>query len=67
MSLIRTLSTYSDTDEQRDKEKGKLEKDYKKSNRKLEELVSLHDNELTQVMQLFVKVSTQVKIFFRLF
>lgn len=64
MSLIRTLSTYSDTDEQRDKEKGKLEKDYKKSNKKLEELVSLHDNDLTQVMQLFVKVSTQVKLIF---
>lgn len=60
MSVIRTLST-SETDEQRDKEKGKLEKDYKKSNRRLEELVSVHDQELTQVMQLFVKVSSQVR------
>lgn len=62
MSVIRKLSTFSDTDEQRDREKGKLEKDYKKSNRKLEELVSQHDNELTQVMQLFVKVSSQVSL-----
>lgn len=60
MSVIRTLST-SETDEQRDKEKGKLERDYKKSNRKLEELVSQHNEELTQVMQLFVKVSSQVR------
>lgn len=59
MSLIRTLST-SETNEQREKEKNKLEKDHERSNRRLEELVSLHNQDLTQVMQLFVKVSSLV-------
>ncbi|KAK6635581.1 hypothetical protein RUM44_000835 [Polyplax serrata] len=59
MSLIRTLST-SETNEQREKEKNKLEKDHERSNRRLEELVSHHNQELTQVMQLFVKVSSLI-------
>lgn len=61
MSLIRTLST-SETNEQREREKNKLEKDYERSNRKLEELVSQHNKDLTQVMQLFVKVSSYVSL-----
>ncbi|EEB18474.1 exocyst componenet sec8, putative [Pediculus humanus corporis] len=59
MSLIRTLST-SETNEQREKEKNKLEKDHERSNKRLEELVSQHNQELTQVMQLFVKVSSLI-------
>jgi exocyst complex component 4 len=50
MSVIRTLSA-SESNEQRDREKAKLEKEYKRSDKKLEELVSAHDQDLTQVMQ----------------
>lgn len=49
MTVIRTLST-SDSNEQRDQEKTKLERDYKKSNQQLEELVSVNHDELTRVM-----------------
>ena len=59
MSVIRTLSA-SESNEQRDREKAKLEKEYKRSDQKLDELVSLHDQDLTQVMQLFGKLSTRV-------
>jgi hypothetical protein len=50
MSVIRTLSA-SESNEQRDREKAKLDKEYKRSDQKLDELVSLHDQDLTQVMQ----------------
>ena len=50
MSVIRTLST-SESNEQRDKEKAKLEREYKKSDQQLNELVSLHNEDLTHVMQ----------------
>jgi hypothetical protein len=50
MSVIRTLSA-SESNEQRDREKAKLEKEYKRSDQKLDELVSLHDQDLTHVMQ----------------
>lgn len=50
MSVIRTLSA-SESNEQRDREKAKLEKEYKRSDKKLDELVSLNDQDLTQVMQ----------------
>ncbi|PNF38735.1 Exocyst complex component 4 [Cryptotermes secundus] len=59
MSVIRTLSA-SESNEQRDREKAKLEKEYKRSDQKLDELVSLHDQDLTQVMQLFGKLSARV-------
>lgn len=59
MSVIRTLSA-SESNEQRDREKAKLEKEYKRSDQKLDELISLHDQDLTQVMQLFGKLSTRV-------
>lgn len=49
MTVIRTLST-SDSNEQRDQERMKLERDYKKSNQHLEQLVSIHHNDLTRVM-----------------
>lgn len=49
MTVIRTLST-SDSNEQRDQERTKLEKDFKKSDQQLEELVSIHHDELTRVM-----------------
>ncbi|XP_075221866.1 exocyst complex component secretory 8 [Lycorma delicatula] len=59
MNVIRTLST-SESNEQRDKEKAKLEKDYKKSDQQLDELISLYDKELALVMQTFSKVSSLV-------
>ncbi|XP_039281822.1 exocyst complex component 4 [Nilaparvata lugens] len=59
MTVIRTLST-SESNEQRDKEKAKLEREYKKSDQQLDELISVHDKDLTQVMQTFSKVSALV-------
>lgn len=50
MTVIRTLST-SESNEQRDKEKAKLEKDYQKCDKELDELISQHDKDLAQVMQ----------------
>lgn len=50
ISVIRALSA-SETNEQREIEKAKLEKEYKKSDQRLDELVSLHDQDLTEVMQ----------------
>lgn len=53
MSVIRTLSA-SESNEQRDREKAKLEKEFKRSDQKLDELISLHDQDLTQVMQVHI-------------
>lgn len=50
MSVIRTLSA-SETNEQREKERAKLEKEYKKSDARLDELVAIHAQEITDVMQ----------------
>ncbi|XP_065206951.1 exocyst complex component 4 [Planococcus citri] len=59
MTVIRTLST-SDSNEQRDQERTKLEKDFKKSNQQLEELVYTHHDDLTRVMNLFGRVSSLI-------
>lgn len=48
MSVIRALSA-SETNEQRDQEKAKLEVEYKQSNQKIDELILRHENDLTQV------------------
>lgn len=48
--MIRALSA-SETNEQREIEKAKLEKEYKRSDQRLEELVSSHDQDLMEVMQ----------------
>lgn len=61
MSVIRTLSA-SESNEQRDREKAKLEKEYKKSDQKLDELVSLHKEDLTLVMQVALKQKTIIFI-----
>lgn len=50
ISVIRALSA-SETNEQREIEKAKLEKEYKRSDQRLDELVSLHDQDLTEIMQ----------------
>ncbi|XP_045764271.1 exocyst complex component 4 isoform X1 [Maniola jurtina] len=57
MSVIRTLSA-SETNEQREKERAKLEKEYKKSDARLDELVAAHAQEMTDVMQKFSAVSS---------
>ncbi|KZC04945.1 PREDICTED: exocyst complex component 4 [Dufourea novaeangliae] len=59
ISVIRALSA-SETNEQREIEKAKLEKEYKKSDQRLDELVSLHDQDLAQVMQIFSALSEKV-------
>ncbi|XP_029035264.1 exocyst complex component secretory 8 [Osmia lignaria lignaria] len=59
ISVIRALSA-SETNEQREIEKAKLEKEYKKSDQRLDELVSLHDQDLTEVMQIFSALSEKV-------
>lgn len=48
MSVIRTLSA-SETNEQRDREKAKLESEFKVCDRKLDELVSKHEGDLMKV------------------
>ncbi|XP_030027898.1 exocyst complex component 4 [Manduca sexta] len=55
MSVIRTLSA-SETNEQREKERAKLEKEYKKSDARLDELVAAHAQEIMEVMQKFSAV-----------
>ncbi|XP_017776973.1 PREDICTED: exocyst complex component 4 [Nicrophorus vespilloides] len=59
MSVIRTLSA-SETNEQREREKAKLELEYELSDKKLGELVSKHESDLTQVMQVFGTLSQLV-------
>ncbi|EFN67723.1 Exocyst complex component 4 [Camponotus floridanus] len=50
----------SETNEQREIEKAKLEKEYKRSDQRLEELVSSHDQDLMEVMQIFSALSEKV-------
>ena len=48
MSVIKTLDASENNDE-REKEKLKIEKEFKKSDRRLQDLVGKHDTELTKV------------------
>ncbi|XP_073999429.1 exocyst complex component secretory 8 [Rhodnius prolixus] len=59
MCVIRTLAT-SESNEQREREKAKLEREYTKSDQQLNELVSLYKQDLTTIMQLFGKISTVI-------
>lgn len=63
MSVIRTLSA-SETNEQREKERAKLEKEYKKSDARLDELVAANAQEITEVMEV---ISPTLIIFFLIF
>ncbi|XP_019875133.2 exocyst complex component 4 [Aethina tumida] len=56
MSVIRTLSS-TETNEQRDREKAKLEAEYKSCDLKLDSLVSKHEGDLSKVLQLFGNIS----------
>lgn len=60
MSVIRTLSA-SETNEQREKERAKLEKEYKKSDARLDELVAANAQEITEVMEV---ITPKTKNFF---
>ncbi|KAK4309465.1 hypothetical protein Pmani_018910 [Petrolisthes manimaculis] len=56
MTVIRTLSA-SESNEQRDREKGRLEREYRKSDKRLDELITKNDQALKDVMQIFGDVS----------
>ena len=59
MNVIKSLG-FSETNEERQKEKLKIEKEFKKSDQRLNDLVSKHDQDLTRVLPLFSQVSTQI-------
>lgn len=59
--MIRALSA-SETNEQREVEKAKLEKEYKRSDQRLDELVSLHDQDLTEVMKVSININYLMSI-----
>lgn len=61
MSVIRTLSA-SETNEQREKERAKLEKEYKKSDARLDELVAAHAQEIMDVMQKFSSIVSALTV-----
>jgi exocyst complex component 4 len=48
MSVIKTLDASENNDE-REHEKAKIEREFKKSDKRLQELVNSHDSELTHV------------------
>ncbi|KAL5273771.1 EXOC4 family protein [Megaselia abdita] len=59
VTVIKTLE-FSETAEERQNEKLKIEKEFKKADNRLNELVSKHDKELTKVLPLFSQVSGQI-------
>lgn len=59
VTVIKTLDA-SETNEERQREKLKIEKEFKKTDNRLNDLVAKHDGDLTQVMQLFGQVSTMI-------
>ncbi|SPP83155.1 blast:Exocyst complex component 4 [Drosophila guanche] len=59
VNVIKSLG-FSETTEERQKEKLKIEQEFKRSDLRLNELVSRHDQQLTLVLPLFSQVSTEV-------
>lgn len=59
MTVIKTLDA-SETNEERQQEKLKIEKEFKKADNKLNDLVAKHDSDLTQVIQLFGRISNKI-------
>lgn len=59
MTVIKSLDS-SETNEERQKEKQKIEKEFKKTDLKLNDLVATHDGDLAKVMQLFSQVSSKI-------
>ncbi|XP_064465893.1 exocyst complex component 4-like isoform X2 [Ornithodoros turicata] len=61
ISVIRSLSA-SQSSADRDKEKAKLEKEFKRSDQKLDDLVSQNKEDLTKAMQDFSKISSKISM-----
>ncbi|KAL3187609.1 hypothetical protein MRX96_025099 [Rhipicephalus microplus] len=59
ISVIRSLSA-SQNSADRDREKAKLEKDFKRSDQKLDDLVAQNKDDLTRAMQDFSKISSRI-------
>lgn len=59
MNVIGTLSSLQ-SNEQRDREKAKLEREFKLSDQRLEQLVSTHHRELANVMKIYSKASQRI-------
>ncbi|UYV72880.1 EXOC4 [Cordylochernes scorpioides] len=59
MTVIRTL-TMSQNVAERDRERIRLEHEFKQSNDKLETLVAAHSNELSQVLHTFRRIPTRI-------
>ena len=56
MSVIKTLDA-SENNEEREREKLKIEKEFKKSDKRLQELVGSHDSELTKVSVYWISLN----------
>lgn len=61
MTMIRALSA-TESNEHREIEKTALEREYKRCDQKLEELISMEHQNLARVMQLFTSVSSAINI-----
>lgn len=59
VTVIKSLDS-SETLEERQKEKQKIEHEFKKTDIKLNELVAQHDGDLAKVMHLFGQVSSKI-------
>jgi len=59
VNVIKSLG-FSETTEERQKEKLKIEKEFKRSDQRLIELVSKYDKELTKVLPLFSQVNSEI-------
>lgn len=59
VTVIKTLDA-SETEEERQREKMKIDKEFKKTDERLDKLVAKHNGDLTQVMQLFSQASTMI-------
>ena len=58
MRVIETLSE-SDSGEQREAERQKLEEQFRQSDQRLDGLVSKHQKDLTQVMQVYGRINNR--------
>ncbi|KAF2360629.1 Sec8 exocyst complex component specific domain, partial [Trinorchestia longiramus] len=59
MSVIRTLSA-SETNEQRDREKAQLQREFNRSNLELDKHIAKHDESIKKVLQIFSDVSSRL-------
>ncbi len=59
MNVIGTLSSLQ-SNEQRDREKAKLEREFKLSDQRLEKLVTAHHKDMASVMQIYSKAAARI-------